>query len=153
MPENWQGLKAQRCEGDEVHRFMSTTMASWHLRQHATICIFHCPLSPPLSLFFFFFSWFVKVVWMTRKQNLFWTAICMAAKWRVVCVLDFSFLFSLIEEFIILVNLIAILRNYLLFFLFWGSLVGIGCVFGCAFFWSLLGMGWDEFVGNAIVPT
>lgn len=24
----------------------------------------------------------------------------MAAKWRVVCVLDFSFLFSLIEEFI-----------------------------------------------------
>lgn len=108
--------------------------------------IFFTALSPPLSLFFFFFFWFVKVVWMTRKQNLFWTAICMAAKWRVVCVLDFSFLFSLIEEFIILVNLIAILRNYLLFFLFWGSLVGIGCVFGCAFFWSLLGMGWDEFI-------
>lgn len=46
----------------------------------------------------------------------------MAAKWRVVCVLDFSFLFSLIEEFIYFGELINHYIEKLSFiYLFFGA--------------------------------
>lgn len=58
LPENWHGVKTQRWGGDEAHRFMSTTtMASWHMRLHATLCeFFTAQFAFSLSLSFFFFQ-------------------------------------------------------------------------------------------------